>query len=54
MKRQILAGEVDLSNNEFILLSEKLAGQSNELESIIGMEMKQMQRLIGNREKLTA
>lgn len=49
-KKKILKGEESLANEEFSSFYQKLSSQSIELETIIGMEIRQLQRIKGTQE----
>ena len=49
LKSKILKQELDLNESAFVELTRKLAKQSIELENIVGMEIKQLERLLNKK-----
>jgi predicted ATP-binding protein involved in virulence len=49
LKSRILKQELDINDGAFVSLTKKLADQSIELENIVGMEIKQLERLLNKK-----
>lgn len=49
LKSKILKQELDINDNAFVSLTKELAEQSIELENIVGMEIKQLERLLNKK-----
>jgi predicted ATP-binding protein involved in virulence len=49
LKSRILKQELDINDGAFVSLTKKLAEQSIELENIVGMEIKQLERLLNKK-----
>lgn len=49
LKSKILKLELDINDDEFVRLIKKLAEQSIELENIVGMEIKQLERMLNKK-----
>lgn len=49
LKSRILKQELNINDNAFVVITKKLAEQSIELENILGMEIKQLERLLNKK-----